>query len=283
MNCMWQAYLSILPPNLRTLSLKYENTLLETRLRIHQNIEFVTTNGSESVPIVTKYEDLSYVINIASKYSPWSSHSVSQGYITADGGHRIGICGTAVQKNGQITGIKMPTSLCIRVSRDIQNADERIDGTDGSILIIGPPGSGKTTLLRDIIRRKSKRRNGAVCVVDERYEIFPCCNGIPCFPVGDCTDVLYGTSKSCGIEILLRNMTPILIATDEITSQEDCTGLIYSNRCGVDLLCTAHAASVADLYARKIYRPLVELDVFKWLITLKPDKSWKLERMNKCT
>ena len=283
MNCMWQDYLSILPPNLRTLSQIYKDTLLEIRLRIHQNVELITRDGSKSVPVVTKYEDLTYVINMASKYSPWSSHSIAHGFITADGGHRVGICGTAVLKDGQITGIKIPTSLCIRVSRDIQNADERIDRTDGSILIIGPPGSGKTTLLRDIIRRKSKRRNGAVCVVDERYEIFPCNNGVPCFPVGECTDILYGASKTRGIEMALRNMTPVLIATDEITSQEDCRGLIYSNHCGVDLICTAHATSVADLYARKIYQPLVELNVFKWLITLKPDKSWRLERMNKCT
>lgn len=283
MNCMWQDYLSILPPHLRSHADKYKDTLLEVRLRIQQNAEFVTLSGRQIIPIKTKSEDLTYVVNIASKYSPWSSQTISQGFITADGGHRVGICGTVVLKEGVITGIKAPTSLCIRVSRDIQNADARIDNVNGSILIIGPPGSGKTTLLRDIIRRKSNRHKGAICVVDERCEIFPCSNGVPCFPVGDCTDVLYSATKLQGMEILLRNMTPTLLATDEITSAEDCQGFIHCSRCGVDLLCTAHASSVTDLLVRKIYRSLIELELFQWLITLKPNKTWCLERMKKCT
>ena len=52
------------------------------------------------------------VIEIATGASVHAcSDTISSGFITAAGGHRIGICGTAVVNSGSVTGIKNISSL----------------------------------------------------------------------------------------------------------------------------------------------------------------------------
>ena len=217
-------------------------------------------------------EDLNFVVNIASRYSPWAAQSVAQGYITAPGGHRIGLCGDAVVQNGCMTGIRTIRSLCIRIARDFPGIADKAAEFQGSILLLGPPGSGKTTLLRDLIRQISGSET--VAVVDERGELFP--QG--CFTWGKSMDVLTGCSKIQGIDTVLRTMGPETIAVDEITAGEDCEALLRAGWCGVRLLATAHAASVEDLKNRALYRPLLETRLFEHILVLRRDKSWREER-----
>ena len=280
MNCAWQAYLNLLPVWMRqSVDKQARQTLQELRLRLHSPPQMITSKGVVCLDKPVCAEDLRFCVNVASRYSPWSSGTVTNGYITAPGGHRIGICGNAILKDGTMTSIQCVTSLCIRVARDIPGIGEKAANMVGSILIIGKPGSGKTTLLRDLIRRLSDRGTGAVAVVDERQEIFPCTSEGFCFSVGKCTDVLSGCRKPDGIDIVLRNMTPDLIALDEITAAEDCRALVHAGWCGVRLVATAHASSKHDLFYRPVYRPLVEAELFDHLIILHPDKSWHAERM----
>lgn len=279
MNCAWNEFLSILPHQFRHQIDKLgKEKLEELRLRIGQPAELIIGGRSVLLDRCAAKEDIQFVINTASRYSPWASASVAKGYITAAGGHRIGICGECVVQGGVITGIKYGTSLCIRVARELPGIGNNVP-MHGSLLILGPPGVGKTTLLRDIIRLRSTSGQ-AVAVVDERAELFPPGNH---FQPGCRTDILTGCSKAQGVQMVLRTMSPHCIAVDEITAQEDCDALMSAAWCGVELLATAHAESVADLMSRGVYRPLRECGLFTQGIVLRRDKSWYLERMKGCT
>lgn len=276
MNCAWKELLGILPPGLRqSIDGMGQNCLQEIRMRKGCPIRLVEQTGSRMLPQVTTMEHMDYVINTASRYSPWSAVSTAQGYLTACGGHRIGICGDAVLKNGCMTGFRTIRSLNIRVARDFPGLAAPLDGYGGNILILGPPGCGKTTLLRDLIRLRSAQKT--VCVVDERSELFP--EGIP---IGVHTDIMTGCPKPVGIDILLRTMTPDVIAVDEITAAEDCDALMQAAWCGVTIFATAHARDMHDLKTRSVYRPLVEKGLFSVCVMLHRDKTFHVERASVC-
>lgn len=279
MKCAWNALLSILPPRLRReVDNLGRDSLEELHLRLDQPVELILGGFSYLLKTEATPEDIQHVVNTASRYSPWAASSASQGYITAPGGHRVGLCGDCVVQAGRVTGMRIATSLCIRVARAFPGIGQNVPRS-GSILILGPPGAGKTTLLRDLIRQRSQS-DMAVSVVDERGEIFP---GGDVFEPGPRTDILVGCSKAQGVEMALRTMGPRCIAVDEITAEEDCRALISAGWCGVELLATAHAANRDDLRRRPVYRPLAESGLFDHAIILGRDKSWRMERMDICT
>ena len=244
-------------------------------MRIGQVPELITHTGSKWLKEPATTSDLTYVINAASRYSPWTSSTVRRGYISAAGGHRIGLCGEVVVQNGEMTGIRNPVSINIRVARDYPGIAREALLYSGSILILGRPASGKTTLLRDLIRLHSEEGDGAVAVVDERGELFPMIEQEHCFFPGRRTDVLSGCSKVQGIDCLLRTMGPRWIAVDEITAEEDCLALLNAGWSGVKLMATAHAEDLADLYARPIYKPIVQSHLFDTVLILSNDKTLK--------
>lgn len=277
MKCAWQALLSILPPRMRTEVDKLgKDSLQELRLRLDRPPELVASGGSHWLPINITAQDINFVVHTASKYSPWAAATVSQGYITAPGGHRIGMCGDVIVKDDKAAGVRTATSLCIRVARDFPGIAARAAGIKGNILVIGPPGSGKTTLLRDLVRQISDSGQ-TVTVVDERGELFPVG-----FQQGRRTDVLTGCSKAQGLDMALRTMGPSYIAVDEITAQSDCQALLQCGWCGVHLLATAHASDLRDLKSRPVYTPLLESCIFENVLVLQRDKTWHTERMMAC-
>lgn len=273
MLCAWNELLSILPPQLRKdVDRLGKDKLQELRLRINAPPELVTEDRSLFLSKAITRDDLSFVINTASRYSPWASATAAKGYITAPGGHRIGVCGEVVYRNGMVEGIREVYSLCLRVARDFPGAVKNVETLNGSVLILGAPGWGKTTLLRDLIRQLSDKET--VAVVDERGELFP--DG---FLRGKRMDVLMGCPKPEGLDMLLRTMGPSCIAVDEITAEADCNALIQAANCGVRLLATAHAASMQDYLGRTVYKSLVFHRVFETILILRRDKSYAMERM----
>ena len=271
--CAWKELLSILPLSLRAeTDLLGNEKLQELRLRINEPPELVLLGKSHWLKGKISRDDLNFIVNTASRYSPWAASTVAQGYITAPGGHRIGLCGEVVCRNGTVEGIREVHSLCIRIARDFPGIGKDAADLKGSILILGAPGWGKTTLLRDLIRQLSEKE--CISVVDERGELFP--EG---FPPGKRSDILTGCPKSQGIEMLLRTMGPSCIAVDEITAEKDSAALLRAANCGVRLLATAHAASVQDFRRRSVYRTLIENGIFKNLLVLREDKSYSVERM----
>lgn len=279
MRCAWKELLAILPPWLRQeVDTGERDKLQEIRLRIKAPPELVIAGKSKWLSRCVTREDLNFCVNTASRYSPWSAVTAAQGFITAPGGHRIGLCGEAICKDGEMAGIRTVMSLCIRIARDYPGIGDKLKHLEGSILILGAPGWGKTTLLRDLIRQRS---DGEIqtSVVDERGELFPGC----VFPTGKRTDVLTGCAKAAGIEMLLRTMGPQCIAVDEITAEADCQAMLRAAWCGVSLLATAHAASIADFHSRPVYRVLAETGIFQYIVLLHQDKSWHLERSGQWT
>ena len=283
MRCEWDTYLNLLPQWMRQdVDRLGKQSLQELRIRIGILPELIMQDSSVCLRQAATKNDIDYIINAASEYSPWSAATTAQGYITAKGGHRIGICGTAVVKGGKMTGFSQTSSVCIRVARDFGGIAKNLLNINESILIIGPPGSGKTTLLRDLIREKADNGQGSVAVVDEREELFPTNRGQVCFDTGKQTDIIRGCTKSEGIMIVLRSMNPHWIAVDEITAKEDCDALLHAGWCGVRLLATAHAASVSDLMSRPVYQSIVKYGLFNAVVALNRDKSWRIERIPLC-
>ena len=190
-----------------------------------------------------------------------------QGYLTTKHGHRLGICSQMIP--GETTVLRGLSSVNIRIARQVRGLEDVVPvcGTEGfrSTLILAPPGGGKTTLLRELCRRLS--RDYRVAIADERYEIAACADGQPRFAIGSC-DVLSGGYKRETIPMLLRAMSPQILAVDEITREEDCRVLLDCVGCGCGLLATAHGSDLADLQQRPAYRLLLENRVFQQVIRI---------------
>ena len=272
MNCQWESLLEILPKwIIPEVEKSGASDLQEIRLRKNASVELIGINGYRWIPGKVSGDDLEFCVNMASRYSPWANESISCGYITASGGHRIGVCGEAVYKNHQLTGFRNITSLCIRIGKDYPGIANLLMPVNDSVIILGAPGWGKTTLLRDLIRKVSLR--DTVCVVDERKELFPLG-----FQKGHRMDVLSGIKKTEGMEMAVRTMGPSYVAVDEITDFQDAQAMLRIYGCGVHILATAHAGSFDDFMRREIYKPLVTNKVFQTVVVLRSDKSFFVER-----
>lgn len=255
----------------------------EIRLRIGRPMTLVT--ASEEVPTgsVVSAEDLEITLEIASQCSAYAVlEQVKNGYVALRGGHRLGICGTGVVKNGEICNLRQISSLSLRVAREFPGAADAVldrlqeGGQLLSTLIISAPGGGKTTLLRDLIRCISDGRGTSpkrVAVADERGELAAMHHGVPGMNIGTRTDVVDGCSKGAAMLMLLRGMNPQVLAADEITAPEDVSAMELAAGCGVVLLATAHAGGVEDLCRRTLYRRMVEQGIFRRIISIRMDSG----------
>ncbi|MCI8479173.1 MAG: stage III sporulation protein AB [Oscillospiraceae bacterium] len=258
----------------------------EFRLRMGQPLTVLLPRGEVPVPGCPEPiqgEDLSAVFEIATQASAHTVlDRVCNGFITVQGGHRIGLCGAAVVQEGSITNLRQLSSLAIRIAREISGAAEQVlpaltvGGGLRSTLILSPPGGGKTTLLRDLIRRISAGIGTMplrVGVADERGELCALYHGVPQMEVGPLTDVMDGCPKEEGLMMLLRGMNPQVLAADEITAPGDIAALETAANCGVILLATAHARSLEDLGTRPLYQRLLSLKLFQRAVLIEREQG----------
>lgn len=259
--------------------------LEEIRFRNGQTLSLFQGEREKEVPGLTaEPQMLRDILDRASEYSAYSSQEMLRcGFLPLKGGHRLGICGRGVYKDGELFSIRDISSLNLRIAREIRGAADSVVSClwthPESTLILGAPGRGKTTLLRDLIRQLSDHFCWRIGVSDERFEIAACVSGKPQFQMGNHTDILSGVHKAEAIDILLRTMSPQWIALDEITAEEDVREICRASYCGVKFLATAHAAGPAELEIRPIYRELLRTGVFKKLIVIERDRTLHMEEM----
>ncbi|MEG1887420.1 MAG: ATPase, T2SS/T4P/T4SS family [Oscillospiraceae bacterium] len=192
-------------------------------------------------------------------------NEIKQGYVSLKGGHRAGICGTAVSSDGKITFIKDVTSINLRIANQIVGSSSFLKEISGGILISGPPLCGKTTVIRDIIRRLAGNECGfkKVAVIDSRGEITGCVNGTAQYDIGITVDILVGTSKADGIEIAVRTMSPEYVVFDEITTVNEAKAVVEALNCGVYVITTIHVGSMEELMTRSAAKILINSGAIK--------------------
>ncbi|MBQ2445964.1 MAG: Flp pilus assembly complex ATPase component TadA [Oscillospiraceae bacterium] len=272
--------LAYLPEPVKTCILRHPQAkhVEELRLRRGQPVTCTVRGVEIPFPVQAGEELMQVMIDRATERSPHAvMNMLCEGYLILPGGHRMGICGTGVYREGKLRTMRDISSLSIRVAREIHGVADGAVGevmTRGSsVLCIGPPGCGKTTFLRDLIRQLGSLYHQRIAVVDERRELGACIGGVPQFDLGPSTDILSSVGKAEGIEMLLRSMSPQWIALDEITAMRDVRAMVQASYCGVRFLATAHAESFEDLKARPVYQSLLREKVFRLLLCLNREKE----------
>lgn len=265
----------------------------EIRLRINHPLMirtgtqefFVDPSGRKSnrvgCYIVTK-DDLEGTLEKMTNSSLYAAQEeLRMGFITLPGGHRVGITGEAMVEHGRIRTLRNISALNIRIANEhtaeiksffslLMDARKNFCHT----LLVSPPRAGKTTLLRQLVKNLSEGipeldlAGRTVGVVDERSEIAGMWQGIPSFDLGCRTDILDRCPKALGISMLIRSMSPSVIAVDELGSPDDAQAVRDAVRCGISILATAHAGSLDELQRRTYLQDLLSEKTFERIVIL---------------
>lgn len=280
---MDKGLLQIMPVRLREqLGPCLENPdIEEIRIRIGQPIELRCGETNIWLREVMGERDIEEMMTFISKYSIYAyEEEMRQGFLTIEGGHRIGFFGQVRLKDGKIVHMINIRFLNVRVAREKKGCAGEImkwicrDGEFFNTLLISPPGVGKTTYLRDCIRQLSgKEKQGKkICVIDERSEIAACHLGIPQNDIGARTDVLDGCPKREGMLLALRSMSPEIIAVDELGGEADVWALREIVLSGCQILGTLHGKSPEEIRRKTAVRKCFEEGIFQRYIFLQKDK-----------
>lgn len=263
-----------------------EREIREIRLRVDRPLLINTDKGEREAEIggkavIVTQRDIKETLEYISNYSMYAyEEEIKKGFITMQGGNRVGICGRVVCEGDKIRTIRNISAINIRIAHQIIGCSDYImdklyENQGGGIfntLIVSAPCCGKTTLLRDIIRNISEGCMGhvgmTVGVADERSEIAACNMGVPQNDVGGRTDVLDGCPKSQGMMMLIRSMSPRVVAVDEIGSDEDVKAINYAVNCGCRIIATVHATSMDELYNKPAMKTLMENQIFGRVVLL---------------
>lgn len=264
--------------------------LEEIRLRAGSPMELYYGNGQTKLIGRVARSDISEMLNYLTGYCMYAyEDEIRQGFFTIEGGHRVGIVGKADTRHHSgevfVEGIRHIGGINLRIAHEKKDVSAPIipfirNGNDiHNTFILARPGVGKTTCLRDCIRILSGGTDGRdklkICVVDERSEIAACHGGVPQNDLGERTDVLDNCPKMKGMQMLLRSMSPQIIAMDELGGEEDFRMLFTVLYSGSKVLGTVHTDTVEQVMEKPYMRLLMEQEMIQRLIVLDKGKDGK--------
>ena len=252
--------------------------LQEIRLRTGKPLT-VLYKGKEKLLTKVEQEDIRETLEYISNYSLYAyENELRQGFITIEGGHRVGMAGKVVLEEGKIKSLKYISLINIRVAHEVKGCADKIfpyitkERQICHTLIISPPRCGKTTLLRDMIRQISDGNRWVkgvpVGVVDERSELGGCYMGTAQNDLGIRTDILDCCPKADGMLMLIRSMAPQVIAVDEIGAREEICAIEYALHCGCKMLATAHGVSMEEMKKKPFFEQMIREKRFERYIVL---------------
>lgn len=243
------------------------NFLYEIRLRknypiiikVGFNVGYLSTNGftiDKEEGIICEKRYIDEIIENVTENSIYAFNDrIKNGFLTTLTGVRIGISGECVTDKTTVITIKNITSLNIRVPHEVDDCSLDIfnkiffGNALLNSLIISLPGYGKTTILKDLAKKINNFIQRPLLIIDERGEF----SNVS----GENIDLIRYSDKLYAFNYAIRSMSPYVVITDELITQDDWTCVANANESGIKIIASCHSDSIEKLQRKQFFRDCV--------------------------
>ena len=114
----------------------------EIRIRVNRPIILKFNESEKIIKYSISPEEILTTLQLICENSIYSyQNQISEGFITIQGGHRVGISGSCVIENGKVININYVYSLNFRIAKEVIGAGNNILKYILNTLIVSAPGS----------------------------------------------------------------------------------------------------------------------------------------------